>query len=72
MFPDLTETDTRQVYAEEIPAVPLYFNISIGISANNICGVSDRVGSRSILWNIESLSRSEERCAESQWNDIYR
>ena len=72
LLPDLTETDAGQIYAEELPAIPLYFNISIGVSDNHICGISDKIDSRSILWNMERFSRSEDRCAVSQWNDIYK
>ncbi len=71
MLPALAKSGAGKIYAEELPAIPLYFNITIGISANNICGVSDRIASRSILWNMESFSRSEDRCAVSQWHDIY-
>lgn len=71
LLPELTEADVRQIYAEDLPAVPLYFNISVGLSTNNICGIHDRIGSRSILWNMEQFSRSEDRCAVSQWNNIY-
>ena len=63
--------DAAAVYAEELPALPLYFNISIGASTNNICGLADTIGSRSLLWNIESLSRSDTACAVSQWHNIY-
>ncbi len=63
--------DASAVYAEELPALPLYFNISIGASNNNICGLADTIGSRSLLWNIESLSRSDTACAVSQWHNIY-
>ena len=72
ILPAFSDEDAGKIFAEELPAVPLYFNISIGISANNICGISDRIGSRSILWNMEGFSRSEDSCAVSQWNDIYR
>ena len=72
LLPELTEADAGQIYADELPAVPLYFNISVAVSANNICGIADRIGSRSVLWNMEQFSRSEDRCAVSQWKDIYR
>lgn len=72
LLPELTEADAGQIFAEELPAVPLYFNISIAASANTICGISDRIGSRSVLWNMESFSRSDGNCSVSQWNDIYR
>ena len=72
LLPDLTEDDAEQIYTEELPAIPLYFNITVAASANNICGVSNRIGSRSVLWNMEQFSRSEENCAVSQWNNIYQ
>lgn len=71
LLPEFSDADPGQIYAEELPAIPLYFNISIAVSANNICGITDRIGSRSILWNIEQFSRAETNCAVSQWNDIY-
>ncbi len=63
--------NAAEIYAQELPALPLYFNISIGASANNISGIADSIGSRSMLWNIESLSRCETDCAVSQWHNIY-
>ena len=72
LLPELTEANAGQIYAEELPAVPLYFNISIAVSSNNICGIANRIGSRSVLWNMEQFSRSEDRCALSQWTNIYQ
>ena len=71
LLPEFSDLDPRQIYAEELPAIPLYFNISVAVSAVNICGISDTIGSRSILWNMEEFSRGETNCAVSQWNDIY-
>lgn len=72
LLPETSDADAGQIYAEELPALPLYFNISIAVSANNICGISNRIGSRSVLWNMEQFSRSEDSCAVSQWKDIYQ
>ena len=72
LLPEFSEGNAAQIYAEELPAIPLYFNISIAVSAGNICGISDRIGSRSVLWNMEQFSRSETNCAVSQWKDIYQ
>ena len=72
LLPDLTEEDAREIFAEELPAIPLYFNISAAVSDTKICGISDKIGSRSVLWNMEKFSRSETPCAVSQWNDIYQ
>lgn len=71
LLPGLTETDAGQIFAEELPVIPLYFNINAAVSANNICGINNRIGSRSVLWNMEQFSRSETSCAVSQWVDIY-
>ena len=72
LLPMHSAMNAGKIFAGDIPTVPLYFNISIAASSNNICGVSDRIGSRSVLWNLEGFSRSAETCALSQWNDIYR
>ena len=72
LVPGAAETAAGAIYAQDLPVIPLYFNISIGVSGNDICGISDKVGSRSMLWNMETFSRSEESCAVSQWQDIYR
>lgn len=71
LMPELTETDARLIFAEEMPAIPLYFNPAIAVSNNNICGIQNRIGSRSVLWNMEQFSRSDTPCAVSQWTDIY-
>ncbi len=71
IYPEFTDADAGEIFAAELPALPLYFNISVAVSANNICGISDRIGSRSVLWNMEQFSRSETNCAVSQWKDIY-
>ncbi len=72
LLPDHSTADVREIYADELPAIPLYFNILVSASGTKICGVSDKIGSRSVLWNMEKFSRSEDTCAVSQWNDIYQ
>lgn len=67
----ITSSAVQQAFTEKLPVIPLYFNFSVGASANTICGIEDKIGSRSILWNIERLSRSDSNCAVSQWNNIY-
>ena len=61
----------QQIYAADLPVIPLYFNFSIAVSNINTCGIRNESGTRSLLWNLESLSFSEESCAVSQWNNIY-
>lgn len=72
LIPEDTETSAGQIYAEELPVIPLYFNISVALSDKHICRIQDRIGSRSILWNMEEFTRSDTACAVSQWNNIYQ
>ena len=72
LVPGAGAADTREIFADSLPAIPLYFNISAAVSATNICGMSDKIGSRSVLWNMEQFSRAESPCAVSQWNNIYQ
>ena len=72
LIPEAAETDAGQIYAGDLPVIPLYFNISVALSDNHICGIRDRIGSRSVLWNLEQFSRSDTACAVSQWNNIYQ
>ena len=60
LLPELTDdADAGRIYAEELPAIPLYFNISIAVSANNICGISNRIGSRSCgTWNNSAVRKT--------------
>lgn len=72
LVPGAGAADTREIFADSLPAIPLYFNISAAVSATNICGMADKIGSRSVLWNMEQFSRAESPCAVSQWNNIYQ
>lgn len=63
--------ESARLLMEELPVIPLYFYNEIGVSNLQLCGIRNGIGVRSLLWNIESLSRSAENCAVSQWNDIY-
>ena len=72
LYPETAEISAGQSYAQDLPAIPLYFNLSTALSDNHICGITDRIGSRSVLWNMERFSRSDSACAVSQWNNIYQ
>lgn len=63
--------ESARLLMEELPVIPLYFYNEIGASNLQLCGIRNGIGVRSLLWNIESLSRSAENCAVSQWEDIY-
>lgn len=64
--------ESEAVFMEDLPVIPLVFYNQFGVSALDICGIRNGTGVRSLLWNIESLSRSAENCAQSQWTDIYQ
>lgn len=61
----------QQLFAEDLPVIPLYFYPAIGLSGNRICGLKNSIGMRSLLYNIELLTRSDSNCAVSQWKNIY-
>ena len=61
----------QQLFAEDLPVIPLYFYPAIGLSGNRICGLKNSIGMRSLLYNIESLTRIDSNCAVSQWKNIY-
>lgn len=61
-----------EAFTAEFPEIPLLFDLSIGASNNTTCGITDTIGSRSMLWNMESFTRSETPCAVSQWKNIYQ
>ena len=61
----------QQLFAEDLPVIPLYFYPAIGLSGNRICGLKNSIGMRSLLYNIELLTRSDSNCAVSQWKNVY-
>lgn len=46
---------TQQLYASQIPSIPLYFRLKMTISRPDLCGLEMDVSARSVLWNLESL-----------------
>lgn len=45
----------QQLFAKELPAIPLYFQLKIDAARPDLCGLSMDVTARSALWNIEAL-----------------
>jgi peptide/nickel transport system substrate-binding protein len=45
----------QEIFARDLPVIPLYANLKIAISRADLCGLEMDVTSRSILWNIEGL-----------------
>lgn len=69
---NMAETgESAELLMEELPVIPLFFYNEIGVSNLQLCGIRNGIGVRSLMWNIESLSRSTENCSVLQWKDIY-
>ncbi|NMA12483.1 MAG: hypothetical protein GX933_04770 [Chloroflexi bacterium] len=69
---NMAETgESAGLLMEDLPVIPLFFYNEIGVSNLQLCGIRNGIGVRSLMWNIESLSRSTENCSVSQWKDIY-
>ncbi len=45
----------ERLFAEELPAIPLYYQLKAAISRPDLCGLDLDVTARSLLWNIEAL-----------------
>jgi peptide/nickel transport system substrate-binding protein len=59
--PDYKEKNdaAQTLFAQELPAVPLYFNLKIVAARPDFCGFEMDVTSRSALWNIEDFDYGE-------------
>ena len=49
----------ERLFAEELPVIPLYFQLKIAISRPDLCGLDLDLTARSLLWNLESLDYGE-------------
>lgn len=47
--------NAQRIFAEQLPAIPLYTSLKIAISRPDFCGLDMDVTARSIFWNIEAL-----------------
>lgn len=52
----------QERFAQELPALPLYFYPKIALSRPDLCGLEMDVTARSLLWNLEGL----ELCSGSE------
>jgi peptide/nickel transport system substrate-binding protein len=59
--PDYKEKNAavQTLFAQELPALPLYFNLKIVATRPDFCGMQMDVTSRSALWNIEAFDYGE-------------
>lgn len=49
-------TAVQQIFAEELPAVPLFYRLNLALSLPGICGIVEDGSARSMLQGVESLS----------------
>jgi peptide/nickel transport system substrate-binding protein len=49
----------QRLFAEELPAVPLYYRLKLAISRKDLCGLEMDVTARSLLWNLENIDYGE-------------
>lgn len=49
----------QTLFAQELPAIPLYFNLKIAAARPDFCGLEMDVTARSVLWNIEGFDYGE-------------
>ena len=49
----------EKLFAEQLPAVPLYFQLKMAIARPDMCGLDLDVTARSVLWNLEALDYGE-------------
>lgn len=49
----------QQLFAEQLPAVPLYYTLKIAAARPDLCGFNLDSSARSELWNLESLDVSQ-------------
>ena len=45
----------ERLFAEELPVIPLYFQLKIAISRPDLCALDLDLTARSLLWNLEAL-----------------
>lgn len=51
--------DVQRLFAQELPAVPLYFHFKIAAARPDLCGLELDTTARSALWNLETLDYGE-------------
>lgn len=48
-------SSAQQLFAEELPAVPLYYRLRLALSRPGICGLLEDGSARTMLQGLESL-----------------
>ena len=50
----------QQLFAEELPAVPLYYRLHLALSRPDICGIIEDGSARTMLQGLETLREAGE------------
>ncbi len=50
----------QQTFLDELPALPLFFRLRIGLASPQVCGIQMDGSARSPLWNIETWDKGED------------
>ena len=51
--------NVQELFAQELPVIPLFYRIRMAISRPDLCGFEMDVSTRSVLWNLESYDYGE-------------
>lgn len=49
--------EVQAILAEELPFIPLYYNLKLLVTRPNLCGVEVDASARSDLWNLEEVTQ---------------
>jgi len=49
------QKQAQQILAQDVPEIPLFFQIKVAVARTDLCGMSMDVSSRSEFWNLESF-----------------
>lgn len=50
--------ETQRLFAEQLPAIPLFYDLKLAATRLDVCGFEMDVSARSDLWNLENISRN--------------
>jgi len=53
------QEDVQRLFAQELPAVPLFFRLKMAVSRPDLCGLQMDPFARSALWNLEQFDVGE-------------
>ncbi|HTX79851.1 MAG TPA: ABC transporter substrate-binding protein, partial [Longilinea sp.] len=49
------QKEAQQILADDVPEIPLFFQIKVAVARTDLCGMSMDVSSRSEFWNLEAF-----------------